>query len=207
MILLLKKERRRQSGDTRTGPRARLMVRLKVDGAALTTVSPRSPLTERELLVLDLLEARLSSEEISACLLISVPAVRWHAANAYRKLRLSNRRPACRRSGQSGLPSGRTGRRGIMPEPRVVPIRGLLTRYCECTEPVDRRLRPPPGRPVPISLHQGHQVQDRRQAVERARTVGLVPVRPGADEPQAMELPRAPVYLLPLRRPAHDDCS
>ena len=46
--------------------------------------------------MLELLEARLSNKEIAACLVISVPTVKWHAANAYRKLRLSNRRPAVR---------------------------------------------------------------------------------------------------------------
>src|SRR5687768_1005266 len=91
MILLLKTERRRLSGDTyASGACERLAHGLDAARAVLMTVPSRGPLTERELDVLELLEARFSNQEIAACLVISVPTVQWHATNAYRKLHLSN---------------------------------------------------------------------------------------------------------------------
>src|SRR4026209_328242 len=97
MILLVNTEQRRESGAAHASDvHGRLTGSLEAAQAALMTVPSCDPLTERELDVLELLEARLSNREIAACLAISVPAVEWHAANAYRKLRLSNHRPSVR---------------------------------------------------------------------------------------------------------------
>jgi ATP/maltotriose-dependent transcriptional regulator MalT len=135
MILLLKRARRQQSVDPH-GPSApgRLASGPEAVRAVLVTAPPRNALTERDLDVLDLLEARLSHKEIAACLEISVPTVEWHAANTYRKLRLVNSRSAMGETNTPGLPSWWTGRHGNRPEPRVVPIRGSTCVHCTPVE-------------------------------------------------------------------------
>jgi DNA-binding NarL/FixJ family response regulator len=62
----------------------------------LTPIDTPDLLTNRERDVLKLLEARLSHEEIASTLGISIPTVKRHAANAYRKLSVTSRGPSVR---------------------------------------------------------------------------------------------------------------
>jgi len=108
MMLLLKKERHQQSADTDgSGARGHLVRGLDAARAALMTVPSPGPLTERELDVLELLEARLSNKEIAACLVISVPAVIRHTISLYQKLQVHGRRQAADRARTPGFrPAG-----------------------------------------------------------------------------------------------------
>src|SRR3954469_22702136 len=122
MVVLLKQERRQQSADTHASG-------LEAARSALMSVPSTDPVTEHELDVLELLGARLSNNEIAGCLMISEPTVKRHAANAYRKLRVSHRRLAIPRPTTLGALPRRTSRRGVVPGPRVVPILGALGRH------------------------------------------------------------------------------
>jgi ATP/maltotriose-dependent transcriptional regulator MalT len=179
MILLLKTERRRQSGATHASEvHGRLARGLE---AAPTTVPSRALLTERELDVLELLEARLSNWEIASCLAISQPAVEWHAANVCRKLRLSNRSPAVREA--------------LTPHELAV-LRLLVGRLTirEMAHKLD--VSPFTIKRHTISLYQKLQVQNGRQAVARARTLGFLPVGSGVEERPGTRPTATPVYLL-----------
>jgi|SRR3954451_16827758 len=126
MILLLKCERRQQSGDTTCLAAARAMP---------MTAPSHDPLTEWELDVLELLEARLSNTEIAACLVISVPTVRRHAANAYRKLQVHIGGRQSIGPGHSGSHrSGPVRRSGWGQAPPALQCLG-----CVPEEPSDRR--------------------------------------------------------------------
>lgn len=151
MILLMKRERRQQTGDAHArGVGGRLAASPKTVPATLVTAPSDDALTERDLDVLELLEARLSHQEIAACLVISVSAVERHAASTYRKLRLVDSRPAVRAANTLSLQPRCTGRHGVGPAPRVVLMPGPLLRYPKPLGHGDNGLRLVPRLPVPL---------------------------------------------------------
>ena len=182
MILLLKTERRRQPCDTHvSGARVRLDRGIEAARAVLTTAPAFDPLTERELDVLELLDARLSKQEIAACLVTSVSAVTWHAANVSRKLRLSNRSPTVRE----------------VLTPHELAVLGLLVDRLTVREIAhELDISPFTVKRHTFSLCQKLEVQDRWQAAARARTLGLLPVRSRGEQPLGTDRASTPMYLL-----------
>jgi LuxR family maltose regulon positive regulatory protein len=72
-------------------------------------VEAAAPLTERELAVLRLLPTRLSTQEISRQLYVSVNTVRTHVKAVYRKLQATTRAEAVARARELGLLRGTGG--------------------------------------------------------------------------------------------------
>jgi DNA-binding NarL/FixJ family response regulator len=182
MILLLKTERRRQPGATHASQaRGSLARGIDAARAVLMTVPSLHPLTERELDVLELLDARLSNQEIATCLVTSVPEVKRHAANAYRKLRLSNRSPTVRE---------------VLTPHELAVLRLLVDRLTVREMAHELDISPFTVKRHPISLCQKLDVQDRWQAAARARALGLLSVRSGGEKPLGTDRASAPVHLL-----------
>ena len=69
------------------------------------------PLSERELVVLRLLESDLDGPGMARELTVSLATVRTHTRNIYAKLGVNNRRAAVRRAGELGLLSRTRDRR------------------------------------------------------------------------------------------------
>ena len=92
MILLLKTERRRQSGDMRaSGVHGRLAGGLEAARAVLMTVSSCDPLTERELEIVRLVASGYKNKEVGATLAISERTVKTHLTNIFQKLGVRDR--------------------------------------------------------------------------------------------------------------------
>jgi LuxR family transcriptional regulator, maltose regulon positive regulatory protein len=95
-----------QSTDPGALPAILQQTRWALDTAPHRQITVTAPLTERELAVLRLLPAPLSTREIGRELYVSVHTVRSQVQAVYRKLQASNRAEAVARARQLGLLPG-----------------------------------------------------------------------------------------------------